>query len=484
MKFQKHNFIYILITAMVSGLLYSCNPSKDQEQNNQVTVSGIITNPTGDSVFIKLYKEIGWDMISHGSEIAKDGSFTLSFELQQPEPASFSDGKESTKMFLHPDDKINLTLDTEQFDESIKYTGTHAGENNYLAAKYLEDEKNPLQYWKLADSISADDYMNIYETRKATLKSLLTQYQENFELSKDFIDYENEEIEIDFATHIYLYIDMKRDRKLGFDTINIPLSFYKHINRYIEKEGPLSKSPLFEQFISLLPRYLIATNPYNPKTLAQSDSISINLITSKLKGSLKEKTLTNTLFGMLRRYDIDSYDKYKVTFDSVVNNPNYIAYLDTKYTTVKKELARGLPEGVILKNLNEEEYQHLTFSSLIDQYKGKVIYLDFWASWCGPCKAEMPHSLKMQEYFKGKDVVFVYISSDNNVSDWERMIKILQITGKHYRTSKAVRKEYNDLFDVKYIPRYVIIDKEGNIVDDNAKRPSDKEVYSEIEGLL
>ncbi len=135
-------------------------------------------------------------------------------------------------------------------------------------------------------------------------------------------------------------------------------------------------------------------------------------------------------------------------------------------------------------NLRDKKYSEESFESIIEKYKGKVIYMDFWASWCRPCKNEMPYSLRLQKYFKGKDVVFVYFSSDRNPEAWERTIKAMQITGEHYLFNKKVYTERNRIAQVKYIPRYMLFDKNGNLVDDNAPRPSSSNIKTEIEKLL
>ena len=135
-------------------------------------------------------------------------------------------------------------------------------------------------------------------------------------------------------------------------------------------------------------------------------------------------------------------------------------------------------------DLNDPKYSDETFNSILDQYKGKVVYLDFWASWCGPCKKEMPYSQKLQEKFKGQDVVFLYFSVDRNGSSWRNMIKQFQLTGEHYRANAAVHQQLNQQFNVRSIPRYVLIDKNGKVVSANALRPSNPAVVEEINKLL
>ena len=135
-------------------------------------------------------------------------------------------------------------------------------------------------------------------------------------------------------------------------------------------------------------------------------------------------------------------------------------------------------------DLNDEKHANLSLDDVLKKYKGNVIYLDFWASWCGPCKREMPYSKKVKEEYHGKDVVFVYMSTDKNAAQWESMIAQLEIPGEHYRASVKVRQEIVDQFNLQYIPRYVLINKDGKVADPNAKRPSDPMLKTDIEKLL
>jgi len=152
--------------------------------------------------------------------------------------------------------------------------------------------------------------------------------------------------------------------------------------------------------------------------------------------------------------------------------------------TAFSQLDKVGENGYRMINLQEPQYAETSFQDILDLYEGKVIYLDFWASWCRPCKNEMPHSAKLKEKFKDKDVVFVYISSDRNEAAWRNGVSQLGIKADNYLTSAKVYNGYNGLFNVKYIPRYILIGKDGQVVDANAKRPSNPEIVTDINNLL
>lgn len=102
------------------------------------------------------------------------------------------------------------------------------------------------------------------------------------------------------------------------------------------------------------------------------------------------------------------------------------------------------------------------FASITGKYKGKALLVDFWATWCGPCRMANKAIAPMKEELKGKDIVYLYITGETSpLNTWENMIP--DIHGEHYRVTNAQWKYLGDKFKVEGVPTYLIVDREGNI---------------------
>ncbi len=128
------------------------------------------------------------------------------------------------------------------------------------------------------------------------------------------------------------------------------------------------------------------------------------------------------------------------------------------------------------------------FNLLIDRFekitkKSSYTYIDFWASWCAPCRAEMPNSKKLKEEYK--NINFIYISTDENHSSWEKAMKQIGLSEtESYLLPKGNDSEIIKKFKITSIPRYMIINKDGKVINQDAPRPSDPKIREIFDELL
>lgn len=117
----------------------------------------------------------------------------------------------------------------------------------------------------------------------------------------------------------------------------------------------------------------------------------------------------------------------------------------------------------------------LRFREVIGQ--GKVTYIDFWATWCGPCCAEIPYVEKLVEKYKNNpDIEFISISLDNDVHKWHKKLDQDKPAWPQYVIPDNFNSTFAKEYNITAIPRFMMFDKEGKIININAPRPSDEQI--------
>lgn len=135
--------------------------------------------------------------------------------------------------------------------------------------------------------------------------------------------------------------------------------------------------------------------------------------------------------------------------------------------------------------LNNIQGTATTYDDLIAANKGKVIYVDVWASWCGPCKAMMPASAALKNKFKDKNVAFIYLSIDQNAAAWKASSAHFKIDAADSFIATNYPKGFLfQNYNVSSIPRYFLYDRKGRMMDDDALRPNQPDLANTIENLL
>ncbi len=170
----------------------------------------------------------------------------------------------------------------------------------------------------------------------------------------------------------------------------------------------------------------------------------------------------------------------------VVTQKNYIANLQNQVSRIFEErnyvatvLSKGKPSPVFT---NYENYKGGTTS--LQDLKGKYVYIDLWATWCQPCKAEIPYLQKVEKQFHNKNIEFVSISIDSKKDHdaWKNMVKDKNLGGVQLYAGDD--KTFTTAYRVSGIPRFILLDKDGNIVDSNAPRPSNPKLIEVLNNIL
>jgi thiol-disulfide isomerase/thioredoxin len=325
----------------VTGLLIFSALNVIGQANNQIKFTANIANRNSDTLVIK-----GRNNFKQVIPIDKKGIFAATFEAPKGF-YMFSDGTESSNLYLKPNSEINLTMDAKEFDETIIYKGKGVNESNFLAQHVLSDEKFQNEAFKK----DAAEFASLLEAKKKT--------------------------------------DIESIEKGDFD-----------------------------------PEFKIA-----------------------LKGSLES----------FNQYATEEYER-KAKANKMTGKPSpQFDYENFKGGKTK-----------------------------LADLKGKYVYIDLWATWCAPCRAEIPYLQKVEEKYHGKNIEFVSISIDKEKDreKWKNFVTDKSLGGVQLFADKDWQSEFVVNYGVMGIPRFILIDPQGNVVSSDAERPSSPDLQKQLDTLL
>jgi thiol-disulfide isomerase/thioredoxin len=197
--------------------------------------------------------------------------------------------------------------------------------------------------------------------------------------------------------------------------------------------------------------------------------------------TVKSKMIRSELTkNMLDELNLAAKDIDKVYKGIIANSTDstFNQKVTQKYETLKK-ISKGAASPTF-------DYENVTGGKTsLESLKGKFVYFDVWATWCGPCIAEIPALKEVEKEYHGKNIEFVSISIDErkDFEKWKKMVADKELKGIQLIADNAWESDFVKKYAIDGIPRFILIDTEGKIVSADAPRPSDlklKELLTEV----
>ncbi|WP_439127962.1 TlpA family protein disulfide reductase [Polaribacter sp.] len=195
--------------------------------------------------------------------------------------------------------------------------------------------------------------------------------------------------------------------------------------------------------------------------------------------SLEKEEFTEKINNIEEKFDsiLNSYNELDSAFASMINIQNKQMINSFKQANDSYLLTgKGRPSPKF-----QDYLDYKGGKKSLDSFKGKYVYLDIWATWCGPCIQQIPYLKDLEKEYHNKNIEFVSISTDEPRKSggsweaaekkWRNFVKERQLTGTQLWSGQDY--SFQQAYQINGIPRFILIDPKGNIVDANAPRPSE-----------
>lgn len=254
---------------------------------------------------------------------------------------------------------------------------------------------------------------------------------------------------------------VKREQLYNYIDVNSWIGLYNYLPIW-KIENALSK-----------PDYDVNTAPWGLEYIA---SIDKNITDPAVKHAM----LNSCAEQVLEWGKCPDVDDFWIPFCDFAGNDSDIV---KKYSPKVKSLKTTAPgmKSIDFAFTDRDGKQHH-----LSDFFGKVIYVDVWASWCGPCRAEIPHIERhFNEYYKNNDkVMFLSISVDEDRDDWIKALDADKPQWSQFNVTGNDHISLSEAYGIGGIPRFMIFNADGTIHDADAFRPSDKEFRTKLDAVI
>lgn len=417
----------------------------------------------------------------------KDGMVTLEFTKSLPGMVRMgidSPYKGSITLFLEDKDMLHIKTD---FEKNSSFTGKGARNNKLLN----DSQRRYLEGYNKLDAKSST-YQQIFDQWTGLIQEMLDTVKANKAIlsaafyNKQIVSLPYEKLSSAFTVaYIFTITSDSAIRKKPSETFN---NKFWTMMKEVKMDENLLTNDEYKSFMAGVYPKVLRLQELNRKGKLDTDTISreqkareeYRLVERYYTGKIRSLVMGKQLGKMLDeakdvkilRPLLDEYTKKYATAADAKD-------LEATYTKVSTLAAGQVPPHFVLNSLEGKEVA-------LKDFAGKVVYIDFWASWCGPCRGEMKNGApQLHDRFKeNKDVVFLYVSIDDSEDKWKKAIADDKIKGIHLLSTGGTNSVVAKAFNISGIPRYVLIGRDGKIVDNDATRPSEPATVTAIEKAL
>lgn len=371
-------------------------------------------------------------------------------------------GPRSVHMFyLIPGKKQDVT---KLLGQNISFAGEAKDINDYLNNTFLscldlgyeKEEKEFIKEWQ--------------QLPKRLQKNLAKQ-----RLPSDFKKKESRRLYY-VGCNMLLDYPFQHSRRLKLNGFAPSEAFYKKLAERIKEDTTAGEFVEYHQVLRtymhiLGDRRMGETGKSLDKLRCEVEYIDKNICDKKIKEYLADDCLS----GYIKYYGVEGVDEFLPIYDRMVDNENLKKEFHKSYSQyISLEPGKKAPDFSLL-DINGKQVN-------LSDFLGHYVYIDVWATWCGPCCQELPKFHELKNQFKDKDIQFVSISINADEKAWRNKVENDKLDGIQLRVTN--KDSFRTDYKISLIPRFILIDKEGKIIESKMTRPSDPQTSEKFSSLL
>ena len=367
-------------------------------------------------------------------------------------------GPRSVHMFyLIPGKKQDVT---KLLGQNISFAGEAKDINDYLNSPFLsclnlgyeKEEKEFIKEWQ--------------QLPKRLQKNLAKQ-----ELPSDFKKKESKRLYY-VGCNMLLDYPFQHSRRLKLNGFAPSEAFYKKLAERIKEDTTAGE---FVEYYQVLRTYMHLLGDRKmgesgkslDKLRCEVEYIDKNICNKKMREYLADDCLSS----YIKYYGVEGVDEFLPVYDRMVDNEKLKNKFHKSYSQyVSLEPGKKAPAFSLL-DINGKQVN-------LSDFLGNYVYIDVWATWCMPCRGELPYLKELKEKMKDKNIHFVCISVDKDINAWKKMVKEENLGGIQLNTGGD--KSFMQAFGIRGIPRFILLDPEGKIVNPEMSRPTQSETLDAL----